>query len=194
MIQLEKGDSLEVSLKHICVGLGWQAQTNGSDDFDLDASAFMVGADKQIPEEPYFVYYNGSKNASGYVVSPDGAAKHWGDNLTGGTGVKDDETIEFFLDKVNPNVLEIDVVASIYHYKQRSQTFGDVKNAYIRIYDCDTKDEIAKYDLADDFSGMASVEFGKLVRKGANWRFEAVGLGHQYGLDGLVQKYAKNFI
>lgn len=152
--------------------------------FDLDASAFMLGESGRIPTDEYFVFYNNQK-------SPDGSVESTGDDLTGGNSDGgDDETINVDLSKVDPKIQEIVFTATIYKAEERRQNFGQVRNSYIRIYDAKTNAEIARYDLDEDFSIETAVEFGRLYRRGDEWKFEAMGIGNKGGLQSLVNKYA----
>lgn len=186
-INLSKGERINLSkeapsLKKVGVGLGWD--TNSTDtgvDFDLDASVFMLGANGKIPSEKSFIFYNN-------LTSPDGAVKHTGDNLTG-EGDGDDETLLVELAKVDGAINELVFVVTIHEAEKRKQNFGQVRNAFIRLYDQDTNKEVAKYELDEDFSKETAIEFGKLYRKDGQWRFQAVGQGYNSGLQGFVDKY-----
>lgn len=187
MINLEKGQriSMEKSLQNVGVGLGWDPNANGGEDFDLDASAFMLGANKKTPDDNYFIFYNNP-------TSKDGAVASSGDDRTGGNSADgDDETLTVHLNKVNPEIQEIIFTASIYEAQTRRQNFGQVRNAYIRIYNADTNEEIARYDLEEDFSIETVVEFGRLYRRNNEWRFEAMGIGSKCSLDSLINKYVR---
>ena len=186
MINLEKGQriSMDKGLTLVGVGLGWDPNEGTGYDFDLDASAFMLGANGRIPADEYFVFYNNQK-------SPDGSVESTGDDLTGGNSDGgDDETINVDLTKVDSKILEIVFTATIYKAEERKQNFGQVRNSYIRIYDAKTDTEIARYDLDEDFSIETAVEFGRLYRRGGEWKFEAMGIGNKGGLQSLVNKYA----
>jgi len=188
-IRLEKGQRINLEkggekLKKVCVGLGWDPNDGSGYDFDLDASAFMLGGNRRIPKDEYFVFYNNQESADGAVVSS-------GDDLTGGNSLEgDDETLTVDLEKVAANIQEIIFTATIYKAEERRQNFGQVRNAYIRIYNELTGTEIAKYDLEEDFSVETAVEFGRLYRKGDSWAFEALGIGYKGGLQYFVDKYA----
>lgn len=185
-INLEKGQriSMDNSLTLVGVGLGWDPSETPGVDFDLDASAFMLGSNGRLPADEYFVFYNNQK-------SPDGAVESSGDDLTGGNSDGgDDETLTVNLPKVSPAVQEIIFTATIHKAAERRQNFGQVRNSYIRIYNAVTNVEIAKYDLDEDFSIETAVEFGRLYRRNGEWKFEAMGLGGRDGLQGLVNKYA----
>lgn len=186
MINLEKGQriSMDKGLTLVGVGLGWDPNEGTGSDFDLDASAFMLGESGRIPTDEYFVFYNNQK-------SPDGSVESTGDDLTGGNSDGgDDETINVDLSKVDPKIQEIVFTATIYKAEERRQNFGQVRNSYIRIYDAKTNAEIARYDLDEDFSIETAVEFGRLYRRGDEWKFEAMGIGNKGGLQSLVNKYA----
>ena len=155
MINLEKGQRVNVELQKFTIGLGWD--TNESDtgaDYDLDASAFILGENRKILSDEYFVFYNNLK-------SPDGSVTHTGDNLTG-EGDGDDESIRVDLSKINPKAVEICFVVTIHEADERRQNFGQVRNSFIRIYNTETGEEIMKYELEEDFSIETSVEFGRL--------------------------------
>ena len=182
-ISLEKGQRIEIGLSKVSVGLGWDPNEGSGFDFDLDASAFMLGSDKKLPKDEFFVFYNNQK-------SPDGAVESTGDDLTGGNSDGgDDETLNVDLTKVDSQVQEIIFTATIYKAEERKQNFGQVRNSYIRIYNSITNEEIARYDLDEDFSIETAVEFGRLYRRNGEWKFEAMGIGNKGGLQALVNKY-----
>ena len=182
-IQLEKGQRIELGLSRVSVGLGWDPNEGTGFDFDLDASAFMLGDNKRIPNDNFFVFYNNQR-------SPDGAVESTGDDLTGGNSDGgDDETLNVDLAKVDSQVQEIIFTATIFKAEERRQNFGQVRNSYIRIYNSITNEEIARYDLDEDFSIETAVEFGRLYRRNGEWKFEAMGIGNKGGLQALVSKY-----
>ena len=182
-ITLEKGQRIGIVLSKVSVGLGWDPNEGTGFDFDLDASAFMLGSKKKIPNDNYFIFYNNPK-------SPDGAVESTGDDTTGGNSDGgDDETLNVDLQKVDSSIQEILFVATIYKADERKQNFGQVRNSYIRIYNSITNEEIARYDLDEDFSIETAVEFGRLYRRGEEWKFEAMGIGNKGGLQALVNKY-----
>lgn len=182
MINLEKGQriSMDKGLSLVGVGLGWDPNEGTGYDFDLDASAFMLGSNGKIPTDDYFVFYNNQK-------SPDNSVESTGDDLTGGNSDGgDDETLNVDLTKVSSQIQEIVFTATIYKAEERKQNFGQVRNSYIRIYDAKNNTEIARYDLDEDFSIETAVEFGRLYRRGGEWKFEAMGIGSKGGLQSLV--------
>lgn len=184
MINLEKGQriSMDKGLSLVGVELGWNPNEGTGFDFDLDASAFMLGVNGQIPEQEFFVFYGNQK-------APDSSVESTGDDLIGGEG----ETLNVDLTKVSSQIKEIIFTATIYKAEERRQNFGQVRNSYIRIYDAKTNTEIARYDLDEDFSVETAVEFGRLYRHNGEWKFEAIGNGNKGGLQALVNKYAKQF-
>lgn len=180
MINLEKGQRVNVELQQFSIGLGWDTnQSNTGVDFDLDASAFILGENKKLLSDENFVFYNNLK-------SPDGAVIHTGDNLTG-EGEGDDESILIDLSKINPLATEICFVVTIHKADERKQNFGQVHNSFIRV--CDRNEEIMKYELEEDFSIETAVEFGRLYKKNGQWKFEAIGVGYKQGLQEFINKY-----
>ena len=181
-INLEKGQRVAVELPKFTIGLGWDTnQSSTGVDFDLDASAFILGENGKILADEYFVFYNN-------LVSPDGAVEHTGDNLTG-EGEGDDESIKIDLSKIDPRANEITFVATIHKADERKQNFGQVRNAFIRIYNATTGEEILRYDLDEDFSIETAVVVGELYRHNGEWKFNAIGSGFQGGLAALCGHY-----
>jgi tellurium resistance protein TerD len=182
-INLTKGQRVDVGLRNVAVGLGWNPNPQASShDYDLDASAFMLGENGKLVSNEHFVYYNNLQSA-------DSSVKSAGDNRTG-DGEGDDETITVALDLVDSRVNEILFTVTIYEADERRQNFGQVREAFIRIYDNDSGEEICKYELDEDFSTEKAVEFGRLYRREGAWKFEAIGRGFQDGLQELVNRFS----
>lgn len=187
-IELKKGQRIDIGLQKLSVGLGWDPNTNASShDYDLDASAFMLGADGQIPTEGFFVYYGNDQG------SPDGAVKSSGDDRTGGNSEGDDEIITVDLGRLDPRIEQIVFTVTIYECTERKQNFGQVRNSFMRICDGANGQELCKYELDEDFSVETAIEFGRLYKRGGTWRFEAIGIGSSGGLGEFLKKYATKF-
>ncbi|MCR5557290.1 MAG: TerD family protein [Butyrivibrio sp.] len=182
-INLSKGQKVDLTkgnpgLKTIMVGLGWDVNAFDSGaDFDLDAAAFMLGADGKCPTDKEFVFYGNLNHSSG-------AVNHMGDNLTG-EGEGDDEQIQIDLSKIPANIEKIAFTVTIYDADQRRQNFGQVSNAFIRIVDESSNTELIRYDLGEDFSIETAVVVGELYRNNGEWKFNAIGSGFQGGLKAL---------
>jgi tellurium resistance protein TerD len=188
-VSLSKGGNVSLSkeapgLRAILVGLGWDIRTTTGDDFDLDASALLVGTDGRILSDQHFVFFNNLR-------SPDGSVEHTGDNRTG-EGEGDDEVINVNLAGVPGEVDKIVFAASIYDAETRRQSFGQVRNAFIRVVNQDGGTEITRYDLSEDASTETAMVFGELYRNGADWKFRAVGQGYSTGLRGIAQDFGVN--
>ena len=185
VINLKKGSGVSLkkehpALKKIHVGLGWDTI---SDTVDLDVSAFALDLSSGKPpltNESNFVFYNN-------LSTKDGSIKHMGDNRTG-DGDGDDEVILVDLDKVTSDVGEIAFIVTIYN-ENTINTFKDVSNAFIRIVNDDTKVEIARYSLNENFGGNLAVQFGSIIRNGKDWDFTAVGTGYNVGLEEILAQY-----
>lgn len=189
-INLIKGENINLSkeapnLVNVMVGLGWEVRSSDGDDFDLDASAFMLGANGKVRSDADFIFYN-------QLSSQDGSVEHTGDNRVGGDGANDDEQILVHLDKVADYVQKVAITVTIYDYAARQQNFGQVNSAYIRIVNADTDTEIARYDLSEDASVETAMIFGELYKHNGEWKFKAVGQGFAGGLKALCQSYGVN--
>lgn len=188
-VTLQKGGNVSLAkaapgLKAAIIGLGWDARTTSGWDFDLDASALILGTNDRVLSDQYFIFYNN-------LVSPDGSVQHAGDNLTGG-GDGDDEQINVDLTAVPPEVSRIVVAVSIYDAEQRNQNFGQVRNAFIRVVNADNGQEVARYDLSEDASVETAMIFGELYRRDGDWKFRAVGQGYSNGLGGIARDFGVN--
>jgi tellurium resistance protein TerD len=188
-ISLSKGGNVSLTkeapgLTAALVGLGWDARTTTGDDFDLDASALMVDSNSRIISDQHFIFFNNLR-------SPDGSVEHTGDNLTG-EGEGDDEAIKINLASVPAEVDKIVFAVSIYDADNRRQSFGQVRNAFIRVMNAADSTELARYDLSEDASTETAMIFGELYRNGAEWKFRAVGQGYSSGLRGIAQDFGVN--
>ncbi|GAA1463725.1 TerD family protein [Williamsia maris] len=188
-VSLSKGGNVSLTkeapnLTAVAVGLGWDIRSTTGTDFDLDASAIGTGTDKKALSDKHFVFFNN-------LTSPDGSIEHTGDNTTG-EGEGDDEVIKVNLAAVPPEVDSIVFPVSIYDADARSQSFGQVRNAFIRVVDQSNNSELARYDLTEDASTETAMVFGELYRNGAEWKFRAVGQGYASGLAGIARDFGVN--
>ena len=85
-------------------------------------------------------------------------------------------------------------MVTIHEAENRKQNFGQVRNSYIRIVDDTTGEEVAKYELGEDFSIEKGVEFGRLYKRNGQWKFEASGIGYREDLAYFLSKYYKGQI
>lgn len=188
-ISLTKGQNISLSktdpsLKNVLVGLGWDARSTDGQDFDLDASVFMATENGKVPSDRHFIFYN-------QLVSPCGGVEHTGDNLTG-DGDGDDESVIVRLDKVESNIKSLFITVTIHDAEARRQNFGQVSNAFVRIVNNDTSDEIVRFDLSEDYSTETAMMFGEIYRHNGEWKFRAIGQGYTGGLYALCQQYGVN--
>lgn len=186
-VNLTKGQKVSITkdnpgLTNVVVGLGWDTnQYDTGADFDLDASAFLLADNGRVLADGDFVFFGNSAHSSGAVT-------HMGDNRTG-AGEGDDEQIKVNLSLVPAQISKIAFTATIYDAETRRQNFGQVSNAYIRIYDESNGQEILRYDLGEDFSIETAVIFGELYKNNGEWKFNAIGCGYQGGLAALCANY-----
>lgn len=186
-ISLKKGQKVSITkdnpgLTKVVVGLGWDVnQFDTGGDFDLDTAAFLLADNGKVSRPEDFVFF-------GNLNHPSGSVQHLGDNLTG-AGDGDDEQIKINLADVPANISKIAFTVTIYEAEQRRQNFGQVNNAFIRIYNEATGEEILRYDLGEDFSIETAAVFAELYKHGNEWKFNAIGSGYQGGLAALCANY-----
>ena len=185
-ISLTKGGNISLSktdptLKNIIIGLGWDARPTDGQDFDLDASAFLLKEDGKVRSDTDFIFYNQLRSACGSI-------EHTGDNLTG-DGDGDDESLILKLDMIPYVVQRIVFTVTIHDADKRKQNFGQVSNATIRVVNQDTGIEVIRYDLSEDASTETAMVFGEVYRHNNEWKFKAVGQGYAGGLAALAAQY-----
>lgn len=185
-ISLVKGQKIDLTkdnnLKKAIIGLGWDTNRyDGGQEFDLDASAFLVDEQNRTTRDEDFVFYNNLNHPSGGVV-------HTGDNRTG-DGDGDDEQIIIEFDKVPANIHTIAITVTIHDAIARSQNFGQVSNAFVRVVNEETNEELMRYDLTEEYSVETSMVVCELYRNNGEWKFSAIGSGFQGGLAGLCKNY-----
>ena len=191
-VNLSKGQrvSLDKTMTMALVGLGWDTkQYEGGYDFDLDASAFLLGANGKVRRDEDFIFY-------GNLKSTDGSVLHTGDNLTG-AGEGDDEVLIIDFTKVPPDVQKIAITVTIYEAPQRRQNFGQVSNAYVRVARIANEEdtvgtEVLRFDLGEEFSVETALVVCEIYRYGGDWKFNAVGAGYQGGLEALCRSFGVN--
>lgn len=188
-VSLSKGGNVSLSkeapgLTAVVVGLGWDVRTTTGTDYDLDASALLCNESGKVASDRHFVFYNN-------LTSPDGSVEHTGDNLTG-EGDGDDEAIKVNLTGVPADITKIVFPVSIHDAQARGQSFGQVRNAFIRVVNQADGVELARYDLTEDASTETAMVFGELYRHGTEWKFRAVGQGYASGLAGIAADFGVN--
>lgn len=189
-LTLQKGGNLSLSkadpsLTTILVGLGWDPRTTDGTEFDLDASAFLLGANGKVRGEADFIFYN-------QLRSQDGSIEHTGDNRTG-AGEGDDEVIKVDLSRVPGDVDKIAFTVTIHDAEARKQNFGQVGNSFIRVVNQVSGAEVVRYDLAEGASTETAMIFAELYRNNGEWKFRAVGQGYAGGLRAVANGYGMNF-
>ena len=185
-VSLTKGGNVSLEkvapgMTKMVVGLGWDTRATDGVDFDLDASVFMLGEDGKVVDEKSFIFYNNLKSTCGSVL-------HTGDNLTG-EGDGDDESIKIDLSLVPAKVTKIAVSVTIHDAGSRSQNFGQVSNAFVRILDEATGTEAVRYDLSEDYSVETAMNFGEIYLHNGEWKFKAIGQGFSGGLKPMAQEF-----
>ena len=160
---------------------------------------YLDGKNKGKLVEPRKIYpytawaTNDEMRAQSRPVDPEMSVIGSIDDEDGSTSESgDDETMDIDLSKVRNDIQEIIITVSIHKYKERKQNFGQVERAYVRLYkqgqEAEGQGEFV-YDLTEDFSACASVEFCRLYRRNNDWEIQATGIGHHGGLEELVEKY-----
>ena len=194
MVNLSKGQrvSLDKNMRYCLVGLGWDPNRyRGREDFDLDASVFLLSSNGRVRSDDDFVFYNNLTHVSGSVRS-------LGDDRTGGNSDDgDDEQIIIDLDRIPSYVDRLAITVTINDAQYRGQNFGQVSNAYVRVVKIRNPNEtdgyeVVRYDLDDEFSNETALVACEIVRNGNEWKFSAIGAGYRGELIDLCRKFGVN--
>lgn len=188
MINLSKGEKISLEklvpgLAQVFAGLGWDIQTSGGAEFDIDAIAFLLNNAGKLISEKHLIFYNNKQSPD-----PERSVQQLGDNRTG-AGEGDDEVIDVNLATLPTDVQKIVVVASIHEAAERQQNFGQVSNASIRLVNAADEKELVRYDLTEEFSIETIVKLGELYLEAGKWQFKALGEGFEGDLEGLIASY-----
>lgn len=193
-IDLSKGGAGGAGLRQVMVGLGWDEAPRSGGFFglgrvqaiDCDASVILCGADGKVVSgnaNECCVYFGNLRHSSGAIV-------HQGDNLTG-AGDGDDEQIMVNLSMVPEKIAKMVFVVNIYDARVRNQHFGMIRNAFIRLVDMDSRTEICRFNLSENYTGMTGLVVGEIYRKDNAWKFNAIGQPVQEAsrLESLIRLY-----
>ncbi|MGK7881556.1 MAG: TerD family protein [Crocosphaera sp.] len=194
-INLTKGQRISLKkeapgLTKVMCGLGWDvSETKGlfglfkGNDFDLDASVLCLTTKDKLKSKSDVVYYGNLSHSSGAIT-------HLGDNLTG-EGEGDDEAILVDLTKVPDDILKLVFVVNIYKARQRQQSFGQIKNAFVRLVNLNNNKEIARYSLlGEEYGGKTAMILAEVYRDQGEWKMAAVGKGLMInGLQEMTNQY-----
>lgn len=170
-------------LNRVLIGLGWDApETTGEgDEFDLDASVFLVTPEGKVSEDNDFVFYNN-------LAAAGGAVRHHGDCKTGRDDDGDDEIITCQLDQIPFRSDKIVIVITIHEAYERLQHFGLVKNAYVRLVDLDNNREVLRYNLTENADKKDAIIVGELARSTTAWVFRPRAETFEGGLYTIAKK------
>ena len=184
-LNLSKGSVLDLtkqapSLKRCVLGGGWDMAVSGP-TADLDLAAFLIEENGRVTQVPHDVIFFNNMQAPGIFLE--------GDNRTG-AGEGDDERIQIDLDAIERRIHKIVFFISIFDAVNKRQTFGMIKNAFVRLLDAeDGEREICRYELSSDYSADTVVTACSLTRTANGWSFEAIGEGLIADLNQLLTRY-----
>lgn len=184
-INLNKGQKIDLTktnpgMTKVLAGLGWGKRTTDGAEFDLDASAILLNAEGKARSDKDFIFYN-------VPVSACGSVKSNGDNRTG-EGDGDDETISVDLSSLPSDVEKVQFIVSIHDAAERRQNFGQVQDAYIRVVNEASNEELMRFDLSEDYSLETSVIMAEMYRHNGEWKFNAIGQGFRDGLVAILKE------
>ena len=171
-VSLTKGQKVSLSkdggsLTRIFMGLGWDVAKKGGflgklmggGEVDLDASCLVFDESKTMVDQIWFRQLKGMK----------GAIVHTGDNRTG-AGEGDDEVIKVDLSNLPANVSSLVFTVNSF----TGQDFNSIANAFCRVVDDTTGEELAKFTLSEAGSHTGLV-MARLYRHNGEWKLHAVG-------------------
>lgn len=184
-VTLSKGQKVDLTksypgLQNVVVGLGWSISQMGS-NFDLDASAFLLGQSGKVNNDLDFVFYNNPNGGNGSII-------YSGDNRVG-SGNRDDEQIRIDLKKVPDHIHRIAFTITIHDAQVKRQNFGQISDSYVRIFNEQTNEELLRFNLGRDFTIETAIVAAELYRHNGEWKFNAIASGFQGGLAALCHNF-----
>ncbi|SIQ55669.1 tellurium resistance protein TerD [Domibacillus enclensis] len=168
-----KSNRLKQSIK---AALGWDGSASL---FDLDMMAFLLDQDDVLSSYEHVVFYN-------QLTAFDGALLLSNDNQTG-AGIGDNEELFIQLAMLPADVDKI--VIAIALHQSGSRTFRDVNEAFVRMINDETKEEIVRYELGEDFSEAAGAVIGDVRRAEGGWRIVLTGSGAIGDFEAICRQY-----
>lgn len=172
-ISLAKGQKISLEkeaggkLRTVVMGLGWDAREkkgflgfgSSAPEIDLDASCLLFDEQGELVDNCWWQQ----------LSSEDGSVQHTGDNRTG-AGEGDDEQIIVNLDSVPPQVQTLLFTVNSF----TGVTFNEIENAFCRIFNQSTGQEIARYELSCNGNHTAMI-MAKVYRHKGEWKMHAIG-------------------
>ncbi|XOF33005.1 MAG: TerD family protein [Candidatus Electrothrix sp. YB6] len=182
MNTLERGGNCIISgsgskTDDIVVALGWHTK-NRSDDFELDASAFLLKKDGTVRSDRDFIFYNQTadqENALLLDCSPQ--------------NLRHDSEFHICLSKLSEEIEKVVIVLTIYHAVERQQNFSMVDQIFIKILEKGFKGQkLVCYEVKNANREIA-LTLGEIYRHQDSWKFRSVGQGFNGGLDALASQF-----
>jgi len=184
-VTLSKGQKVDLTKSHpglqnVVIGLGWNINQQGA-NFDLDASAFLLGETGKVNSDQDFVFYNNPSGGNGSII-------YSGDNRTG-AGAQDDEQIRIDLTRVPSHIHRVAFTITIHDAQAKQQNFGQISDSYVRIFNEVTNEELLRFNLGRDFTVETAIVAAELYRHNGEWKFNAIASGFQGGLGALCRNF-----
>lgn len=164
---LTKGANAPVAATQVRAVLGWASAA------DADASALLLTSAGKVRSDADFVFYNQPSD-------PGGAVRHLGKS-TAPTGTTDSLSVDLA-------ALPVEIDRVVLAASVDGVTFGQVPGLNLLLVDAVSGAELVRFDIPAATSERAFV-FGELYRRGAEWKFRAIGQGYDSGLGGLATEF-----
>lgn len=184
-VSLTKGERVSLTklvpgLKKIRIDFSWKQRATVGNDFDCDASLFVVDQNRKVLGDKWFIFYN-------QPTAPDGSIVYSGDERTGGK-----ETITAYLGMLPDTAHRLVIASTLHEAAARGQNFGQIQDACVRITDIETGQDVARYDLGEEFSTETALNLVEVYRNAEGWSLQAVGQGYANGLRGIAADLGVN--
>lgn len=160
----------------IKIALGWDGSASL---FDLDMMAILVDETDTVRSYEHIVFYN-------QLTALDGVLLLSNDNQTG-AGTGDNEELYVQLSMLPASVNKIVIAVALHQSDDR--TFRDVNEAFVRMINGETKEELVRYELGEDFSDAAGLVIGDVRRADNGWRIVLTGSGATGDFQAICNTY-----
>ncbi|MCX4090927.1 TerD family protein [Nocardia sp. alder85J] len=159
----------------VTVEVSWTPRPGITGDYDIDLSAIATDAEDHALADDYLVFFNN-------IRSPDGALRHSDPTAA-------DEMITVDLPALTPAVSKVVFAVSIYEAAARRQSFGQLADVTLRVFDSATGTVLTRFDVSAIAPTAHAMIAGALHRTDREWLFRAAGREHPGGLLGITRDF-----
>ena len=181
-ILVRKGQKVDMTkthseLKKIRIQIYWKVVDLNPTDFEIDAAAFLLGATGKTAKDEDFIFYNNPYGAEKSVT-------HITNSSSGGN-----ELIKMNFSTIPAAIESIAFTITIHDPEKKAQSFSQVQDMAVRIFNDETNEEVLSYNISDTYVVETAIVAAEIYRHKGEWKFNAIGSGFNGGLAALCENF-----